>query len=50
MRYIVTFEDYDEYESITVDEAYYMGHVVELAKEKTSKNYDDFNIVSIVRV
>ena len=50
MKYVVTFEGYDECESVTVDEAYYMGHVVELAMEKASKSYSDFDIVSIVRV
>lgn len=50
MKYVVTFAIYDECESVVVDGAHYIGYVIEQAMEKTNNNYEESDIVSIVRV
>ena len=50
MKYVVTFKDYEECESVVVDEGYYIEYVVEQAIAKTDNKYNDLGIVSIVRI
>lgn len=50
MKYVVTFESYGECESVVANEAYYIDAAIEQAMEKTNNKYEDYDIVSIVRI